>query len=749
MKRIFQKWLFLFVLTAFVLTWGVSFFIQTRQAEYSAIETIRLRLADAKTEIARNANNLASIKQQNRMDAAAKARSFTEMIRCNPRAASSVEDLRRLAKVLQVDELNVIDGSGVITCSTVEKYIGYNMRSAEQSAEFMRIIENPEIEIVQEPRSIGFDSNIAMQYAGVARQDAPGVLQIAYKPIRLQRAVELADITDIALKFRIGRAGGIILIKGGKVLASASGGYVGKPLSKVDITESELTAYGTLFDAVLCDKEYLCIAEPYDAMSIIGYMSLDDVYAGRGSRMVTLTLCLLLIFLSVFMLVSRLVQNVVIRGIDDINASLARITSGDLDELVQVSTNKEFISLSYGINSMVGALKQAIAEAKGRIDAELQVAKAIQHSALPDAAHFPRNGSGFELSAEMFTAKEVGGDFYDFFFTDADHLVFVVADVSGKGIPAALFMMKCKTLINSIAETEGSPAVILSEANDRLCEGNEIEMFVTVWLGVLELSSGRLRYANAGHNFPLIARADGAFDYLENKPGLVLAGMDGIKYREFETRLERGDTIFLYTDGVTESIDGSENAYGEERLRETLNSCGDRSPARITECIREDLKSFTKGEPQFDDVTLMALRCTGGTAERLTLPVSAESAAAANAFPEEVLTRLGCPLDAVTKINIAVDEIFSNIVKYSGGREVTIECGAVGSDTAVVRFTDDGRPYDPLQMPEPDTSKPIDEREAGGLGIYLVKQMMDNLSYEYRDNKNILTVEKKFNTDIQ
>ena len=749
MKRIFQKWLFLFVLTAFVLTWGVSFFIQTRQAEHSAIETILLRLADAKTEIARNANNLVTIKIQNRMDAAAKARSFAEMIRGNPRAASSVEELQRLAKVLHVDELDVIDGSGVITCSTVERYIGYNMKSAEQSAEFMRIIEDPGIEIVQEPRSTGFDSNIAMQYAGVARQDAPGVLQIAYKPIRLQRAAELANVTDIAFKFRIGREGGIILSKNGKVFASASGGYIGEPLSKVDITESELTAYGTLFDAVLFGRKFICIAEPYDTMDIIGYMPFDDVYAGRGSRMMTLTLCLLLIFLSVFMLVSKLVQNEVIKGIDEINASLARITSGDLDEMVQVMTNKEFISLSYGINSMVDALKKAIAEAKGRIDAELQVAKAIQHSALPDAAHFSRNGGGFELSAEMFTAKEVGGDFYDFFFTDADHLAFVVADVSGKGIPAALFMMKCKTLINSIAETESSPAVILSEANDRLCEGNEIEMFVTVWLGVLELSSGRLCYANAGHNFPLIARADGAFEYLENKPGLVLAAMEDIKYREFETRLERGDMLFLYTDGVTESIDGAENAYGEERLKDTLNSCGDRTPAHITECLREDLRSFTRGEPQFDDVTLMALRYTGGAAERLTLAVSAESAAAANAFPEEVLTRLGCPLDVVTKINIAVDEIFSNIIKYSGGSEVTIECGTVGEDTAVVRFTDDGRPYDPLQASDPDTSKPIDEREAGGLGIYLVKNMMDNLRYEYRGNKNILIIEKKYNSTIQ
>ncbi|MDO5114776.1 MAG: SpoIIE family protein phosphatase [Synergistaceae bacterium] len=741
MKRIFQKRLFLFVLAAFAATWGITFFLQTKEAEKSARKEIQLRIDDAKAEVVSNANRLLTIKVQNRADAAAKARSFAEILEGKGGSADTAE-LQRLLHVLNVDELDIIDENGIIVSSSVPKYIGYDMSSNEQSAEFLEILRDPAKEIVQEPRAIGFDSSIETQYAGVAARGTKGLVQIGYSPRRLLQAMEMADISVTAVKFRIGLAGGILLARDGVVIACEPPIYVGRKLSDIDITENEGTSRN-FFDAVINGTRQLCISEPYDDMYIIGFLPESEIYAGRQTRMMALTMCLLFIFIAIFILISKLVQEVVIKGINDINASLASITGGDLDALVQVMTNKEFISLSCGINTMVGALKRAIAEAKGRIDAELQVAKAIQHSALPDSGRLARNGADFEIGAEMFTAKEVGGDFYDFFFAEGGRLVFVVADVSGKGIPAALFMMKCKTLINDLAASERSPAKILAEANERLCEGNEMEMFVTVWLGILEISSGRLRFANAGHNPPLLARAEGDFEYLNGSSGLVLGGMEGMKYREFEIRLDKGDAIFLYTDGVTEAIDGKEEAYGEERLKRALDECADRRPEALTEAVKQGLRQFTREEPQFDDVTLLALRMLIRPEKELSVPAVMDSYDRVVGFVEETLSELGCPTRRLMEINIAIDEIFSNIVRYSGASEAAISCG-VREGAAFVRISDDGSPYDPLQSKEPDVSLGCDEREIGGLGIFLVKKTMDSVVYEHRGGRNIISIEKKF-----
>ena len=741
MKRIFQKWLFVFVLGAFVFTCGVSFVLQTREGERSAVDQITLRLGDAKVEVARNKNNLANIKILTNADAVAKAKCVAEILRYAPADILSADSLRALLSIINADEIDIIDANGIITASTVDKYVGYDMNSAAQSREFTDILRDPSLEIAQSPQAIGFDSGVTMQYAGVSRRDAKGIVQIGYVPRRLQDAMDMADIAKVVPTLRIGRRGGVILASGDEIISCVPLANVGKKLAAVGIDDDEIESDGPFWGEI--DGEpCLCSAENYLGLRIIGWIPRSEVYEGRLEWMLTLTFCLLVIFISVFLLISKLVQNVVIKGIDDINASVSRITGGDLDELVQVMTNKEFVSLSCGINTMVTALKKAIAEAQSRIDAELQVAKAIQHSALPEAATFANGEEDFDIAAEMFTAKEVGGDFYDFFRPDAGHLVFMVADVSGKGIPAALFMMKCKTLINSIAETELSPAKILTEANERLCEGNEVEMFVTVWLGVLELESGKLTYANAGHNFPLLARADGSFEYVRHTSGLVLAGMEGIRYKEFETRLGSGDVIFLYTDGVTESIDGAQNAYGDDRLLSVLNGLPDRKPSALVRGVTSDLQDFTRNEPQFDDVTMLALRCQDDGLEKLVVDAKIESHGSVTEFIEKILSSRGCPAKALMEIDIAVDEIFSNIAQYSGAQEASVYCG-VRKGRAVIRFEDDGRPYDPLSASDPDVTLAAGERETGGLGVFLVKKMMDRVSYEYKDGRNKLLMEKK------
>ena len=318
-----------------------------------------------------------------------------------------------------------------------------------------------------------------------------------------------------------------------------------------------------------------------------------------------------LVFGFLFVLVYFLIKTLIVDNIKKINKSLARITHGDLNEVVNVRSNMEFASLSDDINSTVVTMKKLIKEAEERIDKELEFAKNIQHSALPSVFPPYPNRKEFDIYARMDTAKEVGGDFYDFYFIGENHLAFLIADVSGKGIPAAMFMMTAKTMIKSLAESGLSVEEALTLANNKLCETNDAGMFVTVWLGILNTDTGNVDFAVAGHNPPLIRHGDGQFEYLKTRAGLVLAGMDGIKYRRNQLKLSPGDVIYLYTDGVTEANNKDKELYGEERLRTFLNTRNDTDMETLCGDVKADVDGFVGEADQFDDITMLALRYNG------------------------------------------------------------------------------------------------------------------------------------------
>lgn len=263
-------------------------------------------------------------------------------------------------------------------------------------------------------------------------------------------------------------------------------------------------------------------------------------------------------------------------------------------------------------------LAAELAREEARIEADLSIAQSIQSSALPSVfPPFP-DQSEFELFASMQAAKEVGGDFYDYYMLDENTLGFLIADVSGKSIPGAMFMMTSKTVIKSLAESGMPVDEVFTEANEKLCEGNDAEMFLTAWMGYLDLKTGLVKVANAGHNPPVLIR-DGKAEYVILKPGLMLAGMDGMTYREQEVQLQKGDILYLFTDGVTEAMDEEENLYGEERLLELL-SFGDEYPeatdengvvSAVCETVSEDIDRFVKGAEQSDDITMLCIRYLG------------------------------------------------------------------------------------------------------------------------------------------
>ncbi|MBR4205900.1 MAG: PP2C family protein-serine/threonine phosphatase [Clostridia bacterium] len=246
-----------------------------------------------------------------------------------------------------------------------------------------------------------------------------------------------------------------------------------------------------------------------------------------------------------------------------------------------------------------------------RIETELSMASGIQSDMLPNIfPAFPERPE-FDIYASMDPAREVGGDFYDFFLVDDDHLCMIVADVSGKGVPAALFMMASKIILANNAMAGKSPAQILTDTNAAVCANNREEMFVTVWIGILELSTGKLRTANAGHEYPALKHPDGSFELVKEKHDFVIGGMEGTRYREHEWQLEPGSKLFLYTDGVPEATDADGNLFGTERMLDALNASPDASPDELNKTVRSRVDGFVKDAEQFDDLTMLCVEYRG------------------------------------------------------------------------------------------------------------------------------------------
>ena len=278
------------------------------------------------------------------------------------------------------------------------------------------------------------------------------------------------------------------------------------------------------------------------------------------------------------------------------------------NELGQLS--RDMVSMTEEIDDHLIRIEKITAEEE-RIGAELELGAKIQEAMLPsDFPAFP-DRSEFDIFATMDPAKEVGGDFYDFFLIDDDHLCLTIADVSGKGVPAALFMMASKIILANNAMMGKSPAEILANTNASICSHNEAEMFVTVWLGILELSTGRLVAANAGHEYPVVRRPGGGFELVKDKHGFVIGGMPGSRYKEYELTLEPGSKLFLYTDGLPEATDAEGNMFGVSRALSALNEVADRSPAETLESVRQAVDNFVASAEQFDDLTMMCVEYKG------------------------------------------------------------------------------------------------------------------------------------------
>ena len=395
-------------------------------------------------------------------------------------------------------------------------------------------------------------------------------------------------------------------------------------------------------------------------------------------------------------------------------------------------------------------LKEADTE-RERISSELHVAQSIQMEMLPKIfPPFPDRGD-IDIYGTLVPAREVGGDLFDFYLRD-EKLFFCIGDVSGKGVPAALVMAVEHAQFRMASLHESNPSRILQTINVDSCEGNESNIFVTFFVGVLDLPTGKFRYCNAGHDVPFIKLGDGPWQSLDTKANIPLGLFPDFKYVAQEIDLSEGATLFLYTDGLTEAMNTQHEQMGIERVKKVLDESQAQKPEQLVYTMVGRAKAFVGGAEQSDDLTMLVVNYTRDTDElifqdQLVLANKVSEVKRLNAFIKSVTDRLGLPPSTAGNIKLAVEEAVVNVIDYAYPKgiegDVTVEADSNGKRLKIA-ISDSGMPFDPTEATRADTTLSVEERPVGGLGILLVRELMDSINYERQDGRNILTLRKDY-----
>ncbi len=738
----FQRWLLLCIVAAYLVTSTFTFILQNGMVQIETQEVFTAAINDVESDI--------------------KGKSDAQLLSIAQKVKEDYENdlnlsLQALAGKYDIKEINVVDASGLIIDSTELDVIGnYDMNSKAQSKEFVDVLKTQD-SFVQQYSPRGKDETVWRKYAAINLNDG-GFIQVGYDAEQFHEMLN-EFVVDVTKNRHVG-TGGFIAVCDNNLSLVIDNEYSGVSISEIGIDPPQEMKNGktatTLYYADIVDgktsftenyKKYMYVFKFVEGYCIIAAQPESEAMFMRDASLYTSIFMQVLIFAALFVFIYILIKRVIINNLKKINDTLGRITEGDLNVTVDVRSNEEFSSLSDDINSTVSTLKRYIAEAAARIDKELEYAKQIQLSALP--TDFPKDEE-FGIYAQMIAAKEVGGDFYDFYKLSDNSVAFLAADVSGKGIPAAMFMMTAKTIIKDLAESGMAVNDIFTKANEKLCENNESGMFVTAWMGILDLATGNVQFANAGHNPPLLKRADGSFEYLKTRAGFVLAGMEGFNYRVGEITLYPGDRLFLYTDGVPEATNIDNKLYGEDRLLSFMNQNTTLDAVKLLPALKANIDEFVGEAPQFDDITMLMLdfkpEKDGVHMAEKTFPAKTESLSEVIGFVEEKLESFECPMKVQTAICVAIEEVFVNVANYAYPNSEGDMKLSIGFDDkkreVTFKMTDKGVPFNPLEKKDPDITLSADEREIGGLGIFIAKKTMDSLDYTYENGENILTMIK-------
>ena len=468
---------------------------------------------------------------------------------------------------------------------------------------------------------------------------------------------------------------------------------------------------------------------------------------------------LMVVGLGILSFVCRLTIRRITRPLYLFAKSADEIAKGNFqNELPVIKSKDEMGQLRNSFQQMQASLirqieeTKTVNEAKGRMESELRIARNIQMSMLPKIFPPYPDRDDIDIFASLTPAKEVGGDLYDFFIRD-EKLFLCVGDVSGKGIPASLVMAVTRALFRTVSAHESNPAKIVGHVNDIISEENESNMFVTFWVGVLDLPTGRLRYCNAGHCAPLLIGS--GVGLMPIFPNIPLGIMQGYKFEAQEATICYGTTLFLYTDGLTEATDNHNELFDDQRMLDTAHQMydtGHYDPIQVVETMEQAVKQFVGDAEQSDDLTMMAVQYRKKQKNirmqhSITLINDIEQVPQLADFVDMVCEEVGFDPSLSIQMNLAIEEAVVNVMTYAypAGTVGNVNIEAQANDERLkFTITDSGTPFDPTGKAEVDTTLSAEERPIGGLGIHLVRQLMDSINYERIDGKNVLTLRKKF-----
>ncbi|MBO4349725.1 MAG: SpoIIE family protein phosphatase [Proteobacteria bacterium] len=564
---------------------------------------------------------------------------------------------------------------------------------------------------------------------------AEETIELALRDIQKDYALLSKRISNRELLYKIGQHGHTLILRNNELIASDM--TLPESLTYADLGLEHLN-YDHTFGANLYEKKWLCRAIPLEeGMTLMGMIPKYEIHVARNRTLIELIIGFGIIITIIYWLLNYIIRKNVTNNVQKVRNGLQQIRTGQLETRLAVHTNREFYQISEDINDTVQSLQDAKDEVKQHIQAELDLARHIQLSMLPPGSQImPR----FKLSASYIPAREVGGDFYDYFKLPGERIGLVIADVSGKGIPAAMFMMTAKTIIKDISQRFNSPAEVLTLANQILCENNDAEMFVTLWLGFVDLENGMLTFANAGHNPPIWVHGNDIeyLDYKHYKRGLMLGAMDCSKYYDNSINLSFQNQLILYTDGITEASNHALELFGDTRLIDTIKAHPSEDSKQIEQSILQSVKTFEEGAEQADDKTLLVF-CMNMNIQSVQVTADASHTQQISDFVETTLSNNNISGKMTHKFLICTDEIFSNIVQYSKATRAEVVIRQFEGQISI-EFIDDGTAYNPLDASDPDTTLSLEDRGVGGYGIYIVKKMMSDVSYQYIDHHNHLKI---------
>jgi len=592
--------LFLLIFLWIVMTVGTK-----RQAR----TIISDRLRDLNIDVTEWRESSRRLQEINNAGALVKVRMLARAIQYDPEILKSNVRLAELAEALSVDNIDISDENGVLIASTEPGFLGFRMDSTEQSLPFMKAITDKSFELVQEPQERGID-HVMVQYAGVARIDKPGIVQIAYESDNVFVNSDIELMQDIMRNLPIGREGRFLVLEDGEdpvVFASGVPSENGCRLSEL----------GFRIDPVLPDsvflhgRAYFCqnVRIPGEPRRVLALMPKSEVFASRNRAMLLILGIYLAFFVLFFFLLDHLIRHTVTDGFYEVNRTLDRIIAGDLTQTVNVRINPEFLALSDGINTMVGGLKKNLTDSKRRVRRENELAKSIQKTLIPDPGPLFPQMSELDAASDSVLAAHRGGDLLETFVTESGRPGFIMAEAIGDSVSACLSMMKFRAVLQPCAASAPDPISLLNRGIE-LLQGDSVfrKQFLSIFIGFFDVESRRLDFVNAGYYPPFLRKAGGVFEQPRTSPGEVFTVAHPAEYLQESITFEPDDVFFICSDGVFSYRDREGVLFTRKALLDSLNAARTDAAQNLLDDVAASVRQFSGELPPDDDVIMAAFR---------------------------------------------------------------------------------------------------------------------------------------------